>query len=257
MADARQAARLAWLKKNRPNDPQIKVLQKALGGSTPSTGGPATTENKPADMGSIESFLGGIFDNFKMPDYSGAPKILTAGDLEAQRAAEEDLIYKKETQYNDRNRLRDLEETKQELANRGISYNPAAANDPNTSNLYGKTVGSVEEKYSAADQSARDAARLGSTNLMANKAAVNKTAYDSFIDTATKSFTSQLDAANAGNSVLNTLMSKYGLDKQEAQSILDRKSQERIAKMQIDASNRRSGGGGGGSSEGGGFQIID
>lgn len=248
MADTtRQAARLAYLKKNRPKDPEIKKLQKAVGG-TPTTGTP--TKGGPVNMENVESFLGGIFDNFKMPDYSGAPQILSAGDLEKSRLEEENIIYGQETKYNDRNRARDLEERKQELANRGIVYDPA-----NPESGYSKQVGAVTEQYNEADQMARDKARLGSTNLMATKAATNKTAYDSFIDTATKSFTSQLDAANAGGNILNTLMSKYGIDKEEAQAILNRKSSERIAKMQIDASNRRSGGGGG-SGSGAGFEII-
>lgn len=248
MADAnKQAIRLAWLKKNRPKDPEIKKLQKAVGG-TPTTGGPVSTQ-RPVDMNNVESFLGGIFDNFKMPDYSGAPQILSAGDLEKSRLEEENIIYGQETKYNDRNRARDLEERKQELANRGIVYDPA-----NPESGYSKQVGAVTEQYNEADQMARDKARTVSGNSLAQKAAVNKAAYDSFIDTATKSFTSQLDTVNAGNNVLNTLMTKYGYSQEAAQRELDRRMQEKIARIQKAPSGN---GGSSGGNQGGGFQLPD
>lgn len=246
-----QQRRLAYLKKNRPGDPEIAKLQAAIkkaGGGTTNPDG--TTNKNGGSQESIDAFLDSMFDNFKPIDFSGAPSILGADDLEAARLEEENIIYGQETKDLERNRTRDLEEMKQEMANRGIAYDPA-----NPESLYGKSVGSVTEKYDDASQDARDRARINSTQLMSAKAATNKTAYDSFIETATKSYNSQLDGINAGSGALSVLMQKYGIDREEAQRILDRKSAERIAKMEIGARNR-GGGGGGGASSGGGFQIM-
>jgi hypothetical protein len=70
---------------------------------------------------------------------------------------------------------------------------------------------------------------------------------------------SQLDALTTGSGLLQQLMTKYGIDKAYAQSILDRKSNEKIAKWQVDAANRRSassGSSGGTSNSSGGFEIL-
>jgi hypothetical protein len=253
-ADLRQAARLAWLKKNRPNDPEIKRLEQSMaaGGGAPGQGGEGY------GRGSVDSFLDGVLDNFKQLDLSGAPKVLSADDLEASRQMDQDALYREETQYLDRNRARDLEETKQELANRGIPFDPAAAQNPNTGNLYGRTVGAVNENYQAQQQSALDRARTGSYERMATAAGVNKTAYDAFTDSALKGYQSQLDELNTGNALVETLMREFGLTEDAAIARLKIKTDAKLAREQIKAAERVSGSSGGGRAKEpttGGFDL--
>jgi hypothetical protein len=65
---------------------------------------------------------------------------------EDRRRAEE-ATYGTLTKYYDRDQAREMEEQKQELANRGIPYDPTAAQDPNSKNLYGRTIGGISEKF--------------------------------------------------------------------------------------------------------------
>lgn len=204
----------------------------------------------------VDNFLEGIFSNFKPLDTSGAPKILTADDLEAQRQTTQDALYRQRTQNLERNRGRDLEAQKQELAERGIPLN--FANDPsNPNNLYARAIGDVNDRYNALDREAMDAAITGADQRMATQASVNKTAYDAFMSNAQANYQSQLDAAAAGSNALQVLMSKYGLTQEAAQRELDRKMQEKIAKLNAEttkyvANKSHSGGGGGGGGGDGG-----
>lgn len=256
----RQETRLEYLKRVDPKSPEIKELQKKLAGSpaagAPGAGAPATDE--PFDQESIEKFLDGILDGFKPLDLSGAPKLLGDGDLEKLRQENQDALYAEDARFLDRNRARDLEEKKQELADRGISYNPEAEFDPNSKDLYGRTIGAVNENYSKEQQAALARARTGADQRLGVQSAANIAARNSFADNAAKSYYGQLDAINSGNSLLQTMMNKYGIDQETAQRILDRKSNERLTKMGIRArGGGGSGGGGGGSSDStGGFEII-
>lgn len=67
------------------------------------------------------------------------------GDEDRQKA--QDATYGTLTKYYDRDMARERETAQQELANRGIPFDPAAEQDPNTSNLYGKTLGAIGQKY--------------------------------------------------------------------------------------------------------------
>ena len=205
---------------------------------------------------SVDAFLDNIFDNFKPLDLSGAPKIMGAGDLEQFRQENQDALYNEETKYLDRDRMRSLEEAKQEMANRGIPYDPAAAADPNTNNLYGRTIGSIDESFMDQKRQALDRARKAADERMATQAGVNKTAYDAFMNSAVSQYQSQLDAANTGNQLINTLVNEHGLTREEAMQRLKIKSDEKIARMVAANKGGGSGGSGSSSSGGGGFEIV-
>ncbi len=245
MSDAaRMQARIDYLKRVRPKDPEIARLQKRMGsaGGTPSTGGPATIE-------SVESFLGRMLDQLGPMDLSGAPRLLNEGDITRTRQEAQDALFNENTQFLERNRQRDLAEVKQELANRGIPFNPTATFDPNTKDLYGRTIGAVNEGFRADQQRALDQARIGADQRISTLVDTNRKQYDQFVDRATREMESKLSSTGAGTSILNQLMQKYGIDKSAAESALTRASNERIARQ-------RAAGSGGGGGGGGGFEII-
>lgn len=240
-------------------DDKLEGVRKGIPVSgNPTGGGQGTGGNAGGvvNRGTVDSFLAGIFDNFKPLDLSGAPKVMSADDLEKFRGENQDALYREETKYLDRNRSRDLEEAKQEMANRGIPYDPAAAADPNSKNLYGRTIGGINEGYRMQEQSALDRARLGADQRMATQAGVNRSAYDAFVNSAVEGYRGQLDAMASGNDVLNTLINEYGLTREEALARLKIKSDEKIARMATAARGGGGGGGGGGSNSGGGFEIV-
>lgn len=268
---ARQQTRLDWLLKNRPNDPEVKKLQgkKAAAGRAPGDQPPGATPpggtpppGEPTVPGSgatgesLDAFLANIFENFKPWDDSGAPKVYTAAELDAMRAETQDSLYREETKYLERDRARALEESKQELANRGIPYDPAAAQDPNSKSLYGRTIGGIEENFRTQDQSARDRARAGADARLETVAGVNRSAHDAWVNAATAGYNSQLDALNAGGNLLNTLITKYGMTREEAQRELDRQLQRKIEKEKnrtaINIANIGARSSGGGSNDFGG-----
>jgi hypothetical protein len=253
---ARQAARLAWLKKNRPNDPQVKELEEKLAKQPGdgNTGGDGGAGKGTLDMDSLNAWLDSALEGLNPIDASKAPKVLSADDLEADRQAAQDSLYNESTKYLDRNRDRQMEETRQQLAERGIPFDPAAVYDPNTKNIYGKTLGAINEDYAAQQASALDKARTGSYALEKTRADVNVNQYNAWADAASKEFYSKRDALNAGGSLLQSLMTKYGIDKQTAQDILDRKSREKIAKWGLSKIGG-SGGNSGGGQSGAGFEI--
>jgi len=219
--------------------------------TTPTDNNPNTTFGRK----SVDAFLDGILDTYKPLDLSNAPKVMTAADLEAYRQQNQESLYNEETKYLDRNRSRQLEEKKQELANRGIPYNPAEEFNPNSKDLYGRTIGAINENYATEQRSALDRARAGADARMATQAQVNQSARDSFINSAVGQYQSQLDSLSTGNDLLNSLITEYGMTRDEALAKMKMKSDERIAKYRTAA----SGGGGGsssGGSSGGGFEML-
>jgi hypothetical protein len=183
----------------------------------------------------VDDFLEGIFKDLKPLDLSGAPKILSADDLAASRQGVYNSIYQQNTQDLQQNRQLDLEQQKQELANRGIPLNFGGED------LYSKSIADVNKRYDTMDLNARNMANVGADQSLVAQSQVNKTAQDAFLSNATEQFNSQLNAASVGGNVLQTLMQKFGISREEAQAALERKSREKIARIGA----ARSGGGGG------------
>lgn len=248
-----KGAALANTLRKRAGTPKTGGTDTLATGTGTTTGTTTGTESGTLDS-TVDDFLEGIFGNIKPLDTSGAPQILTAEDLASQRQSTQDALYRQNTKDLETRRSRDLEAQKQELANRGIPLN--FASDPsNPNNLYARSLADVNNRYDTLDQQAKDAAITGADQRMAAEAGVNKTAYDAFMTNATNNFQSQLDAAAAGTNALQVLTARYGISRDEAQKILDRKMQEKIAKLQSEttkyvANKAHSGGGGGGGNDG-------
>ena len=244
---------------------QLKGIKQTAGGVV--RGGPVVQDpskmnpkvQDPGTVGAgdtavtIDNFLDGVFGNFKPLDLSGAPKVLGQDDLAADRTKVYDASYNEATKNLARDEARTLEEQKQELANRGIPYDPS-----NPSSLYGKTVGAVTERFDANRTSAANNARLAADASAQTAQGLSKTVRDTYTGDAISQYESQLGAATTGAGVLQTLMQKYGLDQATAQEILNRKSAEKIARETNAARNRSSGSSGAAKApaSSGGFEII-
>lgn len=272
----RQQARLDYLLKHRPDDPEVKKLRnlKAASVGTP-TDAPAVEDNPklgadgqpdPGTTGlgdtatSIDNFLEDIFGNIKPLDLSSAPGVLTEADVADQRKSTYESIYRQNTDGLADKRKQELEATKQELAERGIPINFST----DGSDLYSRSTNAVTKRYDDLDLKARDAANIAADQSVTSTINNSKTARDAFLEGATTEYRSKLDAAVTGGNVLSQLMDKYKVDQATAQAILDRKLQEKLGKWdkqtKMAAINKPTGGGGGGAakapSEAPGFEII-
>lgn len=253
----RQEQRLAWLLKNRPKDPQIAKLQAIKNKVAQNPGGGADADPGTTGLGdtgtTIDNFIDGVFKDLKPLDLTGTPKILGADDLQAERQSVYDSVYRQSTKDFERQKQLRMEETKQELAQRGI---PIGFGDDN---LYGQAIGDIERDFDAKYQAAMDSANVQADQSLATLSGVNNQNRDSFMKAAMAQYQAQLDAASAGGSILSVLMQKYGIDKDEAQKILDRELTKKIAKDDYNAKMaavNKSGGGGGGGGGGDGFNIT-
>lgn len=179
-------------------------------------------------------------------------------NFEENRKKAQQATYDTLTRYYDRDQAREMTDAKQELAERGIPYDPAAAQDANTNNLYGKTVGGIGQKYQGLKDNAAQQAVISGNQTFAT----DSNAQTGFINTAANAATQfapkfqpyvgQNTDTSAQAQDLLTLSSaaylqKYGIDKDEA------------TKRAAIAKSGAGGSGGGGSSSGGGaagFEIV-
>lgn len=176
------------------------------------------------------------------------------GDGERKRA--EEATYNTLTRNYDRDMSRELEAVKQEMANRGIPYDPAAAQDPNTNNLYGKTVGGVSEKYrTLKDQAAQQAVLSGNQAFATNAAAAQ-----GFVNTAAgaaSQFAPRFDQYQ-GQTVDSSGMSKDLMTLSSAAFLQKYGVDKSAATARLGYGGRGGGGGrsGGSGNSGGGFEIL-
>lgn len=136
------------------------------------------------------------------------------------------------TRNYESDKTRELELAKQELANRGIPYNPAATYDPNSQDLYGRTIGGInrswQDKY---DQASNQS-------------------YTSALDQGTAAYNAAVGAAGQSNDAFLTAI--LGLSDAELQRYGINK--DFIIKQK--ALNKPTGGGSGGGQASGGFEIV-
>ncbi len=198
----------------------------------------------------VKDTAGGTSQTFKDLATAAAQSFNGAAD----RTKAEDATYGTLTKYYDRDMSREREQAQQEMANRGIPYDPAAEQDPNTKNLYGKTLGAIGEKYKGYRDDASNRAILAGNTAYATDSA----ARDSFLTAAVNgastfsgNFGPYQNTVSTNQSANDTEIlgmsaqqyaTKYGLTLQDAQAKRD------------DATKRlaiaKSGSGGGGSSSG-------
>jgi hypothetical protein len=172
---------------------------------------------------------------------------------QTSRAQAEEATYNTLSRDFDRDEARDLEAAKQEMAERGIPYDPAAAQDPNTKNLYGRTIGGIGQSYKDLRAQAKERAVLAGNTAYATDAA----ARDSFIGAVTtgantfggqfQPYQSQSGGDTKDIQALSSaaFLQKYGVDKQTY-----------IANKQLNKSGGGGGGSGGSGGGGGGFEIV-
>lgn len=253
----RQSDRLNFLLKHRPSDPDVKKLQalKEAAGSQVSTptqvGATADKTPDPGDAGlgntatEIDNFLEGVFGDPSVSnlDLNGQPKVLSSDDITTQRKQIYDASYADQTKNLDRDQARQLEQQKQELADRGIPYTPG---DPNSG--YGKAIQGINEQFQGYRQTAENNAQLTADQRLSTLVTANKEASDQFLQSALARFNARLNSAATATNALDVLMKKYGLTQQAAQAKLDRAKEERLAKMaaqnNIDVARIRSASGG-------------
>ena len=156
------------------------------------------------------------------PDFSGGPSITTVDP--AMRQKYEDSTYQDLTRNFDRDKGRDMEAVKQDLANRGIPFDPA-----DSSSLYGRTVQGVDEKYKGYFDQAKNSAITTGASLANQDVNTNNAAATSFVDNVIKKDQAPIQDAAAlakmGNqdTIISALMTKYGIDKTAATTIAVKK----------------------------------
>lgn len=176
--------------------------------------------------------------------------------VEDRKKAEE-ATYGTLTKYYDRDMAREREMAQQEMANRGIPYDPAAEQDPNTNNLYGKTLGAIGQKYRGLKDTAAQQAVISGNQAYATDAAGR----DSFLNAAING--ASTFGGNFGGYTNNTTTDSSG----DTKDILQLSAAQYMAKYGVDQDTytkklaiAKSGSGGGKSSSGGGsgagFEII-
>lgn len=201
----------------------------------------------------VDDFLASVFAGIDPSgiDLSGMPKILTDNDLQATRESVYNSLLESSTKDLEKDRGRAMEDTEQQLAERGIPIN--FESDPNNpDNLYARARGDVNSRFDTIKQDAMNAANIGADQRLTAMANVNKAAGDQFMTGAMTEFQSKLDAASTGGNILQQLMTKYGIDQQTAQAKIDAATRKYIANVAA----RRSGGGGGGTDTGANFNGV-
>ena len=240
--------------------------------------GSITNADRAGDV-NLDNEIGKV--NKNTMDLSGAPRILESNDVRTEAQKVGDANYKYLTRNFERDKRRELEATKQELANRGIPIDFG-----NSDSMWNKAVGSIDQKFTDADLAASNQALMSRDQSMTTLAGVQTGARDAFVKSAQAEFdatnttardsaalkTTQATAAQnqltnalgaagvttgdftayAGGSVDNSgqLANLIGQmnDAELARYGIDK---DYAAKMKAIAAQGRNSGGGGGSSNGG------
>ena len=140
----------------------------------------------------------------------------------------------------DQRKAREMEDAKQEAANRGLPYDPS-----NRESAYGKVIGGVNDRYDDLYGQATSQAQSAAQGVYNTQGGlVNQ----SFVATLQEALgISEAEARNKANEI-----SKYGIDEDTKTKMANIKAQKQIA-------NQKSSGGGnsgGSSSDSGGFEIL-
>lgn len=165
---------------------QAQKAQKApaAGAAPGSTGGGAltpapTSPTDPSATSLPNDSLGGFNQTggaFQDPTgiFNQAPKIPGAADLAGDINKVRDANYQYLSRDFGTNKAQEIEAAKQDLANRGIPF------DPNPNSLYGRTMKQLEQKYGDLDMQARQQAIIGGDQTFSTQVGAAKTANDAF-----------------------------------------------------------------------------
>lgn len=250
--NAKQQTRLNYLKKNRPNDPEVKKLQRmASQGGVAAPAGPAPApaplppapeapKTSPGAVSNLGNYAAaGAANEFiqKGPlDVSGQPQIFNTGGIMGDTRQLSDTIYKDATRDYAQARQDELVQTEQTLMQRGIPYNP----DPNS--LWGKSMEQINKRYERMDQQARAAADQVGFQNQAQLTNANTGANQAFVQGAISAYQAPADAAIGLSGIYQ--------GNQQVQN------QTRLTPAQVAALNRSNRGGGRPSGGGGGGDQL-
>lgn len=236
----RQQARLDYLLKNRPNDPQVATLRalQAKGGD-----GGASDDLFPDDTtkdgtGSTTADPDDIFDKLmETPNFD---------DLQGNISSARQGMYKSLTRDFETNKRNDMEAAKQEMANRGIPFSPDTVYDANTTDLYGRTIGGIDRGYKDREMQAW---------VEADKYANDQgtTMYNSAVAAVGQSNRERIDTLLALN---DQQLGEMGLNREFLLKKREQKQRDRELDIADKVANKAgSGGGGGGGFDAGGGQY--
>ena len=189
------------------------LRKRGTGGANAGDMAGATEDNVSLGINDINKG-NGVFDN---PDdvWANAPKIPGADDLQGEVDKVRDANYNYITKDYATSKAREIEDKKQELAERGIPMDP----DPNS--LYGRSLAEIDKHYQSLDDQARNQAIIGGDATLTTQVNAGKTANDAFM--------------NAVLGMSDRELALYGLNKNFKAQM-----------AQIKAQKNTGGGGGGG-----------
>lgn len=136
------------------------------------------------------------------------------------------------TQGYEADKAKELENRKQELADRGIPFNATSRDDPNAKDQYGQVIGSIDRKYQGLYDQANNQAIQSGNQIYDTEMSHNEAHMQNFI--------------NLIKTASDADLQKYGIDKDTATKI-------KLGQMSV---KPRSGGSSDSSSSGGGFQLV-
>ncbi len=146
-------------------------------------------------------------------DLTGAPQVVGSEDLSADVDKARDAAYNYTTQYYAKDKAQELEDAKQELANRGIPM------DPTEGSLWQKSLDAVERKYqNLYDQASNLSIAQGNT-ILSTEAGVSKDAFTSFLQGAMAMSDAELK--------------RYGIDQDTINKLRTIKASKQIAGMEF------------------------
>lgn len=213
-----------------------KQLQKSAAtppaAGAPGTGGNLTTTVQPTTP-SYDVAGGTITTEKPTPvDLSGMPKVGGGQDYAQNVYNSTYANYSKDFASN---KAQDTEMAKQELANRGIPF------DPNPNSLYGRTLAQLETKYSDLDFQAKNNATTAASQALGAFSGADTNAANAFLSGAQLQNQSQQAAYDTD---LQAILQLTGQDREAA---LQKWLANKTAKTNVQIANiqkRPSGGGG-------------
>jgi len=154
---------------NEPYDP-------SKGAPTDPAPGPSSPPPTPAFDPGLGEFHGKRSGAFEDPNalFNAAPKIPSAEDLIGEIGKVRDANYAYLSRDFARNKQQEITDTEQDLADRGIPF------DPSPNSLYGKTMAQLQTRYGDMDSQARQQSIIGGDNSFSTLVGAGKTANDAF-----------------------------------------------------------------------------
>ena len=229
--------------------------------------GEVTTRIETGELAnSAKGILGGALENLGVKgnmDISGAPKILETGDVRTEAQKVGDANYAYLTRNVGRDKRREMEATKQELAERGIPIDYG-----NADSMWNKATGAINQRYDEIDAAANQQSIMGRDASMGALISGQNIARDAFlkgVNLEAENARANLNSALTATGSLTGEFSPYAggsVDQSGVlQGLFSKMSDAELAKYGIDKDYaakiraiNKSGSGGGGDA-GGGFAI--